>query len=142
MNQPLRVIRRRASRSGVLLLELIIAGLLLGVVMSMAIPTLGLIARQRQATRQRQVAILAVGNLMERMTLLDWNELTQEHTQQVQLPESLKNELSEAKLTITVTAAESPTEVRRVHIELQWEIAPSRPAPVVHLTAWIHHPSV
>jgi len=57
---------RRAS----LLLELVISGIVLGMVMSAALPMLEWIARERQLTRQRQAAILEVGNLMERITLV------------------------------------------------------------------------
>jgi len=49
------------NRSGALLLELIISGVLLAVAMSAVIPTLGWIARDRQVNRQRQAAMLAAG---------------------------------------------------------------------------------
>src|SRR6516164_4120585 len=89
---------RRAS----LMLELVLSGLVLGMLLSAAIPTLGWIARARHLTRQRQVAILEVGNLMERMTLVDWDELTSERAAKFEISERLRDELGDPQLSVRV----------------------------------------
>jgi hypothetical protein len=124
--------RPQTLRKGALLLELVISGLLLGVVISATVPMLGSIARQRQLSRQRQAAILEVGNLMERLTTLDWDSLTQERAATFELAGPLKSAMPDSQLKITVTADEAQPSAKHVLIELRWETVPSRPAPPVH----------
>jgi hypothetical protein len=101
------------------------------------IPTLGWLVRQRKFNQERQAVVLEVGNLMERMTALDWNELTPERAAQFQISESLEKQLSEPRLTVTVEGEE---EAKRVLIQIAWQIGPARAAPPVRLAAWVYHP--
>jgi hypothetical protein len=142
MKAPLPALRslplRPASRRpGAMLFELMISGVLLGVVLSSVIPTLGWIARERQLSRRRQAALLEVGNLMERVTLLDWEELTSDRAAKFELSETLQRELPDARLTIRVTD-DAEAHARQVLIELRWETTADRPAPPVRLAAWVH----
>jgi hypothetical protein len=104
---------------------------------SAAIPTLAWIARERQLTRQRQAAQLEVGNLMERLTALEWNELTPERTAQTGLSPALREQLPDAELTVAVSD-DATLNARRVFVELRWEIVPGRPAPPVRLVSWVY----
>jgi hypothetical protein len=125
-----------SSRSGSLLIELIVAGALLGAVTATVIPTLGWIVRQRQFSRERQAAIIETGNLMERLTALEWDELTPGRAGQFQLSEPLQNQLSEPRLTVTVETEEYAA--KRVLIQLSWQIGPGRAGPPVRLAAWVY----
>jgi len=131
---------RGRGRCGALLLELLISGAVLGVVVGAAIPTLAWISRERQYSRQRQAAQLEVGNLMERLTALEWNELTPERGAQAGLSPSLREQVPDAKLTVAVTD-DSQAGARRVFIELEWEVVPGRPAPPVRLVSWVYEQS-
>jgi Tfp pilus assembly protein PilE len=125
-----------SSRSGALLVELMVAGALLGALTATVIPTLGWIARQRQFSRERQAAILEVGNIMERLTALEWDELTPQRAVQIQLSEPVQSQLSEPRLTVTVETEEDAA--KRVLIQLAWQIGPDRVAPPVRLAAWVY----
>lgn len=133
MNGNLR--NQSRPRKGALLIELLVCTILLGVVLTSIIPTLGTIARQRQLARERQAALLEVGNLMERLTILDWEEITPERAKAVALSETLQRELSNPRLTTDVLAE---ADAKRVLVELRWDVAPGRPAPPVRLAAWVH----
>jgi hypothetical protein len=135
-----RLISQKRTRRASLLLELVISGLVLGMAMSAAIPTLGWIARERQLTRHRQAAILEVGNLMERITLVDWDELTAGRVSRFEISERLREELGDSDLKVTVAADDSNEGSKHVLIELHWEVAPGRVAPPVRLAAWVHRP--
>jgi hypothetical protein len=130
----------KRKRGGSLLLELVISGLILGMVMSATIPTLGWIARARQLTRQREAAILEVGNLMERITLAGWDELTSESDSRFEISGRLREELGEPHLKVTVTDGDSEVGSKHVLIELQWVVVPGRQAPPVRLAAWVYRP--
>jgi hypothetical protein len=122
-----------------MIVELVASGALLGVVLSAAIPTLQWIIRERQLSRQRQAAILEVGNVLERLRLLDWNSLTPERAAQFELSDGLRNDLPDARLTVTVSD-DAGAKARQVLAELRWSAAPGQPAPSVRLAAWVHQP--
>ena len=129
--------RLKIHRSGSVLLELVVAGVLLGVVMSAAVPALRWVGRQRTSARQRQAAQLEVGNLLEELTALDWNDLTPERAALVKLSEELHDQLHESKLEVAVQGDGNDETEKQIRIELSWNIAPGRPAPPVRLSAWV-----
>ncbi len=124
-------------RHGALLLELIICGMLLGVIVSAIIPTLAWLTRERQNGRQQQAALLEVGNLMERLSMLEWDDLTSQRAATFELSEGMRTEFPDAHLTVTVTV-DADAKAKHVLLELQWEFAPGRPAPPVRLAAWVY----
>lgn len=126
-----------ADRSGSLMIELVICGLLLGIVMSAIIPTLGWLVRERKTSQERQAAILEVGNLMERLSALDWEDLTPERAAQFKVSDALARQLPEANLAISIEADDSES-TKHILIELKWEIAHGGPAPPVGLAAWMY----
>lgn len=125
------------SRAGALLLELVISGLILGIIMSTALPLLGWIARERQLNRQREAAILEVGNLMERVTALDWDELTADRIGAIPLSPELLRQAPDAKLVVSIDAEPADAKMKRVLLELRWESGPGKAAPPVRLAAWV-----
>lgn len=129
--------RRLKIRSGAILLELIVAGVLLGVVLSAAVPALRWVGRQRMAARQRQAALLEVGNLLEELTALDWNDLTPERAASVKLSEQLQAQLENSKLEVAVEGDENDETAKQIRIDLTWNLAPARPAAPVRLSAWV-----
>ena len=122
---------------GALLLELVISGLLLATVISAVIPSLAWIARERQMTRQRQEALLEVGNVMERVMTLEWEDLTPRRAAKIELSQSLREQIPDARLTVAVTD-DTAANARRVLIELRWDVVPGRPAPPVRLVSWVY----
>lgn len=130
--------RSSSFRRGSLMVELLACGALLGVVLSTAIPALRWIVRQRKFSEERQAALLEVENLMERVTTLDWNELTTERAEDFHLSAPLAERLSEPRLAITVDADPDAAAAKIVRINLTWEHAPQRPAPPVRLAAWVY----
>lgn len=135
-NRQAAVCPRVIRPAGALLIELLVAGALLGMVISATIPTLGWLVRQRTFSQQRQAALLEVGNLMERLTALDWNDLTPERAAQFKLSEPMEKQLSSPLLTIAVDTEEDAA--KHVLVQLGWEIGPGRAAPPVRLAAWVY----
>lgn len=124
------------NRSGALLLELVVSGLVLGIVLSTAIPMLGWVARERKLNQQREAAILEAGNLMEEIALMPWDELSSERLSQRSLSPGLLKHIPDAQLTAKVDLDPAEPRMKRVHLELRWETAPGKAAPPVKLTGW------
>ena len=123
-------------RSGALLLELVISGLVLGVILATAIPMLGWVARERKLSEQREAAILEVANLMERVGRLPWDDLTPERLTEFRPSPELLRQLPDARLSTAAEPDPADSRLKRVRIELHWESAPGKLAPPVKLAAW------
>jgi hypothetical protein len=121
-----------------MLLELVICGIILGAVVSSIVPALVWLSRERQNGRQQQAALLEVGNLMERLTVLDWDELTPRRAAEFEQAHDLQSQFPAARLKVTVAVADADPKAKQILVELQWEFAPSRPAPPVRLAAWVY----
>ncbi len=127
------------DRDGFTLFELAISAILLAVVMVTAIPTLAWIVRVRHAAERQQAAILGIGNLMERVTALAWDEITPEALAAIKLPENLAEQLSGADLRISVASDADAPEAKRVLIELRWQESPAgTQSPPMRLAAWVY----
>jgi Tfp pilus assembly protein PilV len=78
--------RRRAYgerdrlRRGIALMELVVAGAVLGTLMLVCLQLLAATAAQRRVADQRQLAAIEVGNVLERVTARRWSELTPQTT--------------------------------------------------------------
>jgi hypothetical protein len=95
------------------------------------------VGRQKNAARQRQAALLEVGNLMEELTALDWNDLTPERAAAVKLSDQLQAQLEESKLEVAVQSDANDETEKQIRIDLTWNLAPNRPAAPVRLSAWV-----
>jgi prepilin-type N-terminal cleavage/methylation domain-containing protein len=134
-----RATGRTLRRAGFTLFELMIASILLGTVLMTAIPTLGWINRNSLAAERQQVAILGVGNLMERLTARPWDEITAEAMAGVPMPDDLSRQLPGAELRIFVVTPAEDLSARRLTIELRWEgSSAGTQSPPVRLTAWVY----
>ena len=107
-------------RRGTTLVEIVVAGILLGTVMSIAVPALGWVVRERRAADRRQQATLEVENLMEQITARGWDEITQETAANLELPDQVMQQLPEASLSCTVETKPDAPDAKRIHIELAW----------------------
>lgn len=133
-----RLTMRGRFPSGFTLVELMISGLLLGVVFVAAIPTMAWIARERTAAERRQIALLEVGNQMERLCLIPWDELPAGAAPESKLAASAIAQLPEAQLTVVVDGDPRDPSAKRITVELRWMNGPSLPAAPVRVTTWVY----
>lgn len=126
-------------RAAFTLFELAISAILLAAVMVSAIPALSWIVRVRQSAERRQAATLEVGNLMEQVAALPWEEITAERLAAVRLTEPVSQHLPAAELKVTVSIVETDPDAKRVFIELRWHESRAESAPTsIRLAAWIY----
>jgi hypothetical protein len=94
-------------------------------------------ALHRRTTRQREVAIEELANVMERLAAIRWQDLTTEKARQVQLSDVASRSLPGAALTIEVSqpAADKPL-AKRIAVALAWEDQSRRLGRPMRLSAW------
>jgi type II secretory pathway pseudopilin PulG len=127
-----------AVRPGTTLVEIVVAGILLGTVMSIAVPALSWVVRERRAADRRQQATLEVENLMEQFTARSWDEITQQTAANLELPDQVTQQLPEASLSCTVDSKPETPDSRRIHIELAWSNRKGQTLAPVRLTTWVY----
>jgi Tfp pilus assembly protein PilE len=125
-------------RSGYTTIELLIAGMLLATLAVSTMPTLAWVVRQRDAAERRQTALLEVGNLMERIAAIPYEELSAERARKLTLSRSAQAQLTEPVLNISVDADPQDASAKRIRIELRWLLGPMKPAAPVRMAAWVY----
>ena len=128
----------RTLRRGAMLVETAI-GIALAVVAMMAVAQLvAVVAKQRHETAQFQLAIQEVSNVMERMTVLPWDELTTEAAEQFVASRDSAVALDDPELTITVSDVDDSLPAKRIEVTLAWRDQAHRRVEPVRLVAWKH----
>jgi len=115
-----------------------ITGVLLGVLMMIVTPLLGVVIKQRQAAERRLVAHEEVANVMERLTQQPWDELTPQKVKDVAVSSAAAALLDDAELAVTVTAVDESPAAKRVAVELNWIDSSRNAAAPVRLTSWVY----
>ncbi len=119
-----------------MLIELAVAGALLGTLLVVCLQLVSAALAQRRAADQRQCALVELGNVMEQVTARPWAELTTARLSQERLPPSAERQLPGAQLKIEVfTSADQPN-AKRITAALRWPDRSGRLLAPVTLTTW------
>lgn len=130
-----------AARRGVSLIELIATLALIGTVTATMIPLVTLSNAQRRAAAARQTALLKINSILETFTARKWDDITPETAKQLQLSDSTKQSLPDAKLTVIVVRADGDPSAKQVTVELRWNDHKGRPVSPARLTAFVYKPA-
>jgi hypothetical protein len=118
------------------LLELAVAGALLGTLLVVCLQLLQATAAQRRSADQRQLALIEVGNVLERLAARPWAELTPKSVANEKPSAWLGNRLRGAELKIEVTTPAGEPDVKRIAVSLRWQDRNGRYLPPIGITTW------
>jgi hypothetical protein len=119
-----------------MMIELAVAGALVGTLMTVCLQLLAGTFAQRRAADQRQCALLELGNVMEQIAARPWAELTTVSLSKEKLYPSAAAQLPGAELKIEVfTSADQPG-AKRITASLRWQDRSSRLVAPLTLTTW------
>ena len=122
-------------RRGISILEVCVAGILVATLMTISARMLNVVATQRTASDQRQVAIQEASSALDRLTVLPWDDLTSEKLAAGGADDAVPT-LPKGKLKVTVEDAAEDLPARRVTVEVDWRSGTRAHAPV-RLSAWV-----
>jgi hypothetical protein len=123
-------------RRGTTLIELAVAGTLLGTLLVVCLQLLTATAAQRRAADQRQLALFEVGNVMERLAARPWANLTPKTAADEKLSAALGDRLPGAELKVEVAASPADSSVKRITVSLRWQDRYGRFLAPVKITTW------
>ncbi len=124
------------TRRGMTLLELAVACTLLGTLLVVCLQLLSATAAQRLAADQRQLALIEVGNVLERVAAGRWADLTAKNLAAEKPSAWLGNRLPGAELKIEAVASSTEPDAKRITVSLRWRDRTGRFLPPVAVTTW------
>ena len=130
--------RTSRHRCGMSLVEVIVSGILLGTVMTIAVPTLSWVVRERRAADQRQQAMFAVENVLERFSARQWDEITKDNAEKIELSQVIRDQLPGAALNCAVHTKPDAADEKRIAVELTWLGRTGQALAPVRLTTWVY----
>ncbi|MEO8494093.1 MAG: hypothetical protein ABI614_03415 [Planctomycetota bacterium] len=127
-------------RRGSMLVETAI-GVALAVVVMIAVAQLvAVVVKQRHGVAQTRLATEEVANVMERVMVLPWNDLTAEAVARFAVSPETTVGLAEPQLSVAVTNLDDPLPTKQIEITLSWQDLAHRRVEPVRLVAWKHQP--
>jgi len=124
------------SRRGTTLVELSIAVAILGIAAVSLVQFIGVSARQRRLSHQRQIALQELANESERVALTAWDEVTADKLTTWQALETLSVALPSAVCSAVVSDETGPPVSRRVRLSISWQDSTGQELTPVELTLW------
>jgi hypothetical protein len=126
----------KTTRRGATILEMIVAGALLGTLLVICLQLFAATAAQHQAAVRRQCASLELANVMERVTVRPWGQLTNAVLAEEHLSPSATAQLPGAELKIEVFVPAGAPEAKRLAATIRWQDRDGRPPQPLTLTTW------
>ena len=123
-------------RNGFTVVELIATASVFAALALLTLPMLQMSARQQREAARQQLALLELGNIMERIAAsAAAGELTPEMVQAQQLSASAADQLPGAELKVNFEPASAEQSAARITLEIAWTNGEKRSRPV-QLRAW------
>jgi type II secretory pathway pseudopilin PulG len=123
-------------RRGMTILELVVAGALLGTLLVVCLQMLSATARQHRAADQRQLALLEVENALEHLAARPWTELTAQSVAPPKLAPSVRNRLPGAEWNIEIAPSPADPLAKRIAVSLRWQDQAGQFVKPVRIVTW------
>jgi Tfp pilus assembly protein PilV len=124
------------TRRGMTLVELFVAATMLGMLLVVCVQLLSATAAQRRAADQRQLAIMELSNVLERIAARPWADLTPQAFAAEKPSAEAVEKLPEAELKVEVTTPSAEPKAKRITVSLRWQDRNSQFVAPVKITTW------
>jgi Tfp pilus assembly protein PilV len=124
------------TRRGMMMLEVIVAGVLLGALLVTCLQLVSATVAQRRAADQRQCAIQELANVMERIAARPWAELTTAALAAEKLSPTAGDQLPGAELKVEVYTEAKQPDAKRITAALRWQDRSGRLVAPATITTW------
>jgi prepilin-type N-terminal cleavage/methylation domain-containing protein len=132
---------RPQTRRGFTLIELISTCILLGVVFSVSIPLLTVVAQERRSAEQRQFALQQATNLLERAMTKTWSELPVGTQELTAAPADVQTLLPGLERQVEVKELTETPRSKLVAVSIRWKSRSGEFVAPIRLSAWVYYPN-
>jgi len=126
------VVNRRAFT----LLEMIVASVLIGTMLTLCLQVLTATVAARRRAEIRLIALQQSANVMERLAAVPWEDLSEENIAKLQLDKQVHRLLPEAQLDIEMTVPPDEPPAKRITVSIGWSDRAGQPVRPVRVVAW------
>ena len=123
-------------RRGYSMIELLVAAGLLATLLTVCVQLTGAASAEQRALRQRQAAMNEAANVLERLSIRPWNELTDKSPGELPLSAAARQSIPEGRLEVHVAQPADQAGAKRISVIIRWPDRNGRPEQTVRLTAW------
>ena len=128
----------KRSRGGFTLVEMIVAGILLSVVMTVSMQMLAGYSKQQRLANRRQLAVAELANLIERITARPFSTVTTDNLQSLTINDAARARLPDAELRIEVNDQAGPPKGKQIRADIRWRQVGGEFTAPVRLATWIY----
>ena len=125
-------------RRGFTLIELIATCVLLGVVFSVSIPLLAVVAQERRSAEQRQFALQHATNLLEHAMTKTWSELPVGNLELTAAPADVQSLLPGLERQVEVKELSETPRSKQVAVSIRWKSRSGELVAPIRLSAWVY----
>ncbi len=129
---------RPCARRGFTLVELISTCILMGVVFSVSIPLLTVVAHERRTAEQRQFALQHATNLLERTLTRTWSELPVGNQELAAAPADVQTLLPGLDRQVDVRELTEEPRSKQVSVSIRWHGRSGELVAPIRLSAWVY----
>ena len=119
-----------------MMVELAVAGALVGTLLVVCLQLFSAAAAQRRVADQQQCALVELSNIIEQIAARPWGELTTAMLTQEKLPLTADSQLPGAELKIEVSLLPDEPKAKRITATLRWQDRSGQLVAPVALTTW------
>jgi prepilin-type N-terminal cleavage/methylation domain-containing protein len=123
-------------RRGYSMIELLTAAALLATLLTVCVQLSGAASGEQRALRRRQAASNEAANVLERLSIRPWNELTDKNLAELPLSAAARQSVPEARLEVRVAEAAGQAGAKRISVLIRWPDRDGRSEQTVRLRAW------
>ena len=133
----------RTTRRAYMLIEILMAGLIIGLAMAMTVQLLSATAKQRRLAERRGWAIQESANVMERLTALPFGLLdTASARKEAKLSASAEAALPGGRIDVQVREVNDGAPMKRIDVDVSWQGPSKLPELPVRLTSFVANKEV
>lgn len=131
-------LRSRSRSRAYMLVEIVTASVLVGLAMVMTVSMLSTLAYQRRTSERRGWALQEAANVMERLSALPFERLTDETAgAYAKLSASAEKVLPGGRVQATVREEQGGPPMKRIEVAVSWSGKAGRRERPVRLTYWV-----
>ncbi len=123
-------------RRGFTILELTVAMIILGALMSLCLKWVAATGGQQREARWRQAALCEAANVMERLAAQTWEELSPERMAKASLSEEARQALPGGAVAVQVAQPPGDPEAKEIAVTVRWRSRADTPEARLRLVAW------
>lgn len=129
---------KRTRRAGFTVIECCAAAAMLVATLTVVMTLLAAVAGKRQTATWQALAVIEADNLLERLTVEPYADLTSERVEAMDLGSRIAERLPQGTVAVRVEQQAGPPERKRIEVEVAWQPSHSDQPRRHRVVTWVY----